>query len=125
MKAHQRLARLHRIAEQHVTVFIQDELTQALLQDQSDVVRHEAAFIIGDLNSKVRLKDSCRALDALRHAAQDRSILVRHEVALALAKFVQGAAKECLLKLEEDRAREVADSARYALEEIADSRPLQ
>jgi HEAT repeat protein len=120
MMDHQRLARLHDLAsKRHIDCPTQDEIVVKGLHDESDVVRHEAAFIIGDLERQSRLKDSARALDSLCQAAKDPSILVRHEVALALSKFNRRLqALECLLLLARDPVREVYGSANYAIAEM-------
>ena len=87
-------------------------VTESLLRDESDVVRHEAAFILGEKAEDPRREE---ILDCLCSAAADPSILVRHEVALALAKFPSEKSVKQLFKLARDRSDEVSGSAEYAL----------
>lgn len=84
-----------------------------LLGDECDVVRHEAAFVLGDTHA-----ECVGTIEALKRAAKDKSILVRHEVALALAKCPGESAIDCLASLCGDSAGEVARSARFALMEM-------
>jgi len=85
------------------------QLCEALLNDGSDVVRHEAAFLLGEQKS---------GLHNLIEAAGDRSILVRHEVALALANFPASEVLNQLLLMHEDAAKEVRSSADYAIQQL-------
>lgn len=89
------------------------DLIKALRGDLSDVVRHEAAFLITQF---AYLDDTVKGLcDA---AKLDPSILVRHEACLSLAKFKTKLAFDTLADCMADKSPEVVSSARYALEEM-------
>jgi HEAT repeat protein len=94
------------------------ELIQALLNDEDDIVRHEAAFILSDLKSAGKIKNVPEAISALLNAAKDPSQLVRHEVALALADFVNEQTIKALLELNRDKSGEVSRSAEFAFVKI-------
>lgn len=97
-------------------------LITALEQDVSDVVRHEAAFILGDRMREGALKSTGSAFKSLCVASLfDPSILVRHETALALANFKKQGSVRFLGFLTSDCAQEVRDSAAYAIEELEES----
>src|SRR5437667_12037382 len=87
-----------------------DLVIEALLRDESEIVRHEAAFVLGETAAPDE-----EALWALLRAADDTSILVRHEVALALVMFPEEVSAKCLVKLLKDPIAEVSRSAEYAL----------
>lgn len=111
MNAPARLKRLRELSDA--------SLIQALNEDGSDVVRHEAAFILGDRMREGLLAQSVLAFKALTVASLfDPSILVRHETALALASFKQHGPQRILAALLTDEAQEVRDSASYAIEEL-------
>jgi HEAT repeat protein len=98
-------------------------LIEALKEDPSDVVRHEAAFVIGEWCERVSEQDRSDIrkegmLALFRAAETDKSILVRHEAALALAQFRNAAALALLLRLTLDSASEVRSSACYAIEQM-------
>lgn len=99
----------------------EDALMKALLQDESDVVRHEAAFLLGHLRGENRLPSYGQVLQSLLKAANDTSILVRHEVALALANFEAESVMPVLLTLHLDAALEVRSSAEFALQELMET----
>lgn len=112
--AYIRLKNLHTLAQQRQY----DALFEVLHKDESDVVRHEAAFLIGDV-----APDAARSVFALSVAALDKSILVRHEAALALAKFtLTPESRAVLFSLMSDDSVEVRDSAKFALEELMDGK---
>jgi HEAT repeat protein len=94
------------------------DLRKALRNDRSDVVRHEAAFLLGQA-AKEKIYDLQGTLDDLDTAASDSSILVRHEAALALANFKAERSVSILARLVTDDAIEVRDSALYALVQMA------
>jgi HEAT repeat protein len=95
----------------------QDMLFIALKEDECDIVRHEAAFIIGKIFEEGKMHSGSAALVALLGATRDPSILVRHEVALALGKFDCHEAFGALIHLASDCSPEVQRSARFALTE--------
>lgn len=117
--APQRLARLQALASGEITIAVQQSLEASLSSDASDVVRHEAGFILGDLQKGGRLIASESALSGLCLAAEhDPSVLVRHEVALSLAKWPGEVAVTALVKLSSDVSAEVRSSAAYAITEM-------
>lgn len=94
-------------------------LIESLKKDDSDVVRHEAAFILGERKREQKLADEKAAFEALCDSCLfDKSILVRHEGALALAAFGEQAEPYLQAALI-DTVKEVRDSATYALQDMA------
>ena len=91
--------------------FSETLLIHAMCQDESEVVRHEAAFLLGDIQST-------GALEALISASHDPSILVCHEVALALANFRCARSVVELVRLAADPSPDVSRSAVHALVEM-------
>jgi len=89
-------------------------VAQALTVDECDVVRHEAAFVLGDSFAQVPEMEGV----LIRSALNDSSVLVRHEACLALAKFKTVNALRALLECMKDAAPEVRGSAAYAVEEM-------
>jgi len=98
--------------------FAEEEVIRVLQQDPSDVVRHEAAFILGDWKERCPNETRSRSLEALIRACRDQSILVRHEAALSLAAWKCERAIETLATLCHDSAPEVRGSALHALVEM-------
>jgi HEAT repeat protein len=94
------------------------EIIVALHKDVSPNVRHEAAFILGNLRGQSRLINTDAALGALIAATKDPSILVRHEAALALAEFKCEPSINALVGLCRDQQADVVESARHALVEM-------
>lgn len=96
-----------------------EDLINTLELDGSDVVRHEAAFILGERMKESTLTLVSVAFQALCVASLfDPSILVRHETALALANFKNNGSLRFLNFLLTDPSQEVRDSASYAIEEL-------
>jgi HEAT repeat protein len=110
MNAPQRLAALNDLND--------SDLAMALMKDESDVVRHEAAFLLGQRGKERNLEDSDLTLEWLCKGCFDKSILVRHEVALALANFKGEKSLLFLSRLHLDQVQEVRDSAEYALHQL-------
>ena len=78
----------------------------ALLTDDNPIVRHEAAFVLGELRETDRISDEVGAA-ALRQAAQlDISAVVRHEATEALYCFcgdsIDATLRQCLEDEDED-----------------------
>jgi HEAT repeat protein len=96
----------------------QQGIARALRNDESDVVRHEAAFLLASLKRDGRLFDDNDAVQDLIQSFSDASILVRHEIALSLAAFPCEEAIDALLHHAADSAPEVKESIRYALVEM-------
>ncbi len=87
-------------------------LIDVLRNDQSPLIRHEAAFGIGTLGSA---RDSTPLIDALKY---DLSNMVRHEAAVALAEIGGKDAIPVLEATTTDSDPSVASSARFAIQSI-------
>jgi HEAT repeat protein len=87
-------------------------LASALLKDSSPLVRHEAAFAMGQLEFK-------SAVPALIEAmGNDESVLVRHESAVALGSIGDERAREELIARLGDADEDVRLSAECALADL-------
>ena len=87
-------------------------IAQILKNDESELVRHEAAFSLGQMcysSSIPPLNDA---------TLNDPSMFVRHEAAIALGVVGSKEAKETLEKALDDPDRPVAESAMVALSNI-------
>ena len=87
-------------------------IAQVLKNDESELVRHEAAFSLGQMcysSSIPPLNDA---------TLNDPSMFVRHEAAIALGVVGSKEAKETLEKALDDPDRPVAESAMVALSNI-------
>jgi HEAT repeat protein len=102
INAHRRLALLDDLTL--------EDLKKFLVTDECPVVRHEAAFKLGE-----RFGGNPEAAHALCEASADRSILVRHEVALALAHFPCEQTAAVLVDMVLDPSPDVAASAQFAI----------
>ncbi len=88
-------------------------IARVLKGDSNELVRHEAAFSLGQMcysSSVPPLADA---------TLNDPSMFVRHEAAIALGVVGSADAKEALKKALNDRDRPVAESAVVALSNIA------
>lgn len=87
-------------------------IAQVLKNDENELVRHEAAFSLGQMcysSSIPPLNDA---------TLNDPSMFVRHEAAIALGVVGSKEAKETLEKALDDPDRPVAESAMVALSNI-------
>lgn len=87
-------------------------IAQVLKNDESELVRHEAAFSLGQMcysSSIPPLNDA---------TLNDPSMFVRHEAAIALGVVGSKEAKETLEKALDDPDRPVVESAMVALSNI-------
>ncbi len=82
---------------------------QVLKHDGNDLVRHEAAFSLGQLGFSSGIEPLA---DAVRN---DRSLFVRHEAAVALGVIGSEEARKTLNDALSDKSEEVRDSAIVAL----------
>lgn len=87
-------------------------LTDVLRDDESPLVRHEAAFGIGTLGSG---RDSACVIHALKY---DGSNMVRHEAAIALSEIGGKDAIPVLEAATTDSDPAIASSARFAIQSI-------
>jgi len=92
--------------------FIQP-IAEVLQNDPNELVRHEAAFSLGQLSFT-------NAIKYLQHATEnDQSEFVRHEAAIALGVIGSTIAKNTLMKSLKDKNDSVRKSATIALSNIA------
>ena len=87
-------------------------LVEVLRNDESAMVRHEAAFGIGALG---RENDSVHLIDSLKN---DPSNIVRHEAAIALAEIGGSDAIPALEAASKHSDPDVAMSAQFAVQNI-------
>lgn len=86
-----------------------EHLTRVLEQDTDALVRHEAAFSLGQIGFP-------SAINALSRAVKsDPSFFVRHEAAIALGVIGSEKAREVLVMALGDESEEVRESALIAL----------
>jgi deoxyhypusine monooxygenase len=86
------------------------DLIRVLTEDPEPVVRHEAAFWLGEVGTS-------QAVDALIHALQnDNSPLVRHESAEALGWIPTEQSRQALQKALADPDETVRNTARISLD---------
>lgn len=88
-------------------------IARVLGGDQNELVRHEAAFSLGQMGYSSGIEP---LVDA---TLNDPSMFVRHEAAIALGVIGSARAKEALEKALEDPDKPVAESAVVALSNIA------
>ena len=87
-------------------------LSQALREDSSPLVRHEAAFAMGQLEYKSGVPS---LIDAMMN---DESVLVRHESAVALGSIGDEKARDPLVRMLRDTDEDVRLSAEVALADL-------
>jgi len=87
-------------------------LASALQEDPSPLVRHEAAFAMGQLEFKSAVPSLLEAM------AKDESVLVRHESAVALGSIGDERARPGLISALEDIDEDVRLSAEVALADL-------
>ena len=87
-------------------------IAKVLKNDENELVRHEAAFALGQMSYS-------SAIPPLTDATlNDSSMFVRHEAAIALGVVGSTAAKEALQKALNDPDKPVVESAIVALSNI-------
>jgi HEAT repeat protein len=87
-------------------------LARSLREDSSPLVRHEAAFAMGQLEFKSAVPSLLEAM------ANDESVLVRHESAVALGSIGDERARQGLRSALEDVDEDVRLSAEVALADL-------
>ena len=87
-------------------------IAKVLKNDRNELVRHEAAFSLGQMCLRSGIKP---LEDATRH---DPSLFVRHEAAVALGVIGSQEAKETLQTALQDSSEQVRDSAVVALSNL-------
>lgn len=95
---------------------IEETVASVLACDSNPVVRHEAAFVLGRLFRRQRIRGNF-ALPALcESAAFDQSVVVRHEAVEALAAFPLQQARDALRKALLDPSPDVVATAVVSLD---------
>ena len=89
-----------------------DHICDVLTNDEEPLVRHEAAFSLGQLGFSNAISALSRALSS------DSSFFVRHEAAIALGVIGSEMARGALDKALDDESEEVRESANIALANI-------
>ena len=87
-------------------------IAKVLKNDENELVRHEAAFSLGQMCYSSSIKPLTDA------TLNDSSMFVRHEAAIALGVVGSNEAKEALEKALEDPDKPVVESAIVALSNI-------
>ena len=87
-------------------------IAKVLKNDPNELVRHEAAFSLGQMCLRSGIKP---LEDATRH---DPSLFVRHEAAVALGVIGSQEARETLQTALQDSSEQVRDSAVVALSNL-------
>lgn len=98
---------------------VEEWLVSVLISDPHLVVRHEAAFVLGELYARKRIPGGV-ALKALCDVSKsDTSVVVRHEAAESLGNFDDPLACQTLNELMFDPNEEVVATARLSVERLA------
>ncbi len=98
---------------------LEDFLVRVLGTDDHSVVRHEAAFVLGLLQSR-GCQLGKKSLDALCRAVNlDKSVIVVHEAAESLGYFDSSKATKTLRQLLRHSHPDVRATAEISLEAIA------
>ncbi len=93
-------------------------IARVLKNDDNELVRHEAAFSLGQMSYS-------SGVEALVDATlNDESMFVRHEAAIALGVIGSDASQEALVKALDDPDKPVSESAIVALSNIAFMRDI-
>lgn len=87
-------------------------LLEVLINDESPLLRHEAAFGLGIFKNA---SDQEALIEVMLH---DPHEMVRHEAAIALAEVGGEECLPALKKASKDKSNAVASSARYAIQNI-------
>lgn len=89
-----------------------EDISDVLLNDPNELVRHEAAFSLGQMGLK-------KGLNALVRAAKsDPSMFVRHEAAIAIGVIGAEEGRKALEEALNDKDKEVRESAVIGLSNI-------
>jgi hypothetical protein len=94
-------------------------LARVLASDGDPVVRHEAAFVIGELKASGHVPGNLLLKALCRAALTDNSLIVVHEAAEALGNFDGVDVISTLSKLEQHVHPDVRATAAISLEEIS------
>lgn len=102
------------IDRQHAE-FAENILAWLLMNDDNLVVRHEAAFILGQLYKRGEIIGSIAFQTLLESVQRDASVVVRHEAAESLGWFSHPDAIQALKEIAEDPNAEIAVTAKLGL----------
>ena len=92
-----------------------DIISHTLLNDPSPIVRHEAAYILGEKNSFLAIDPLIRAITT------DKAVIVVHESALALANLGSlgyPVSQHLLLDLQQSTNDDLVDTAEIAIQRL-------
>lgn len=90
-------------------------LARILTEDPNSVVRHEAAFALGELRGAGRIDLDSGAEELCQAALHDRSIVVRHEATEALYGYAGQIVDETLKLLLSDPSDEIRETAAISM----------
>lgn len=111
------IGRLLTVTLSQAPTAIEKCLVAILSEDPNGIVRHEAAFVLGELYERHIISGDL-ALQALMRAARcDASVVARHEAIESLAAFRGDQVRDLLLELASDRNDDIAKTAAIALEQ--------
>jgi HEAT repeat protein len=88
---------------------------KVLLEDANPIVRHEAAFVLGELRETGRIGDGLGATALQAAAISDTSSIVRHEAAESVYCFRGESVDAVLLKLLDDEIEDVRLTAAMSI----------
>ncbi len=109
------LERLGKGIDRPQSRFVEKLLANVLIHDKNPVVRHEAAFTLGELYTKGDIRGT-GSIDALcRGALHDHAIVVRHEAVETLGYYPFLQAMRTLKKCMRDPNVEVVATAKISL----------
>ena len=89
-----------------------DAIVRCLMEDPCEIVRHEAAFVLGEAAAVDRREDLIKAVE------RDASGIVKHESILALGTIADERDVPFLKSLLSSKVRLVSESAKIALQRI-------
>ena len=90
-------------------------LSRVLTDDPNSVVRHEAAFALGELRGSGRIGSDSGAEELCQAALHDRSIVVRHEATEALYGYAGQFVDDTLKLLLSDPSDEIRETAAISI----------
>ena len=93
-------------------------LVEVLGKDLDSIVRHEAAFVLGQLKKFGRIEGKISAQALCRAACDDESLVVCHEAAEALHSFEEEVVKFTLEQLLHHENRDIRATAVISLERL-------
>lgn len=95
--------------------FVENFAARVILDDDNQIVRHEAAFVLGELRETGRIAEGVGAAALLKAATCDKSPVVRHEAAEAIYCFNSASVDQILTQLLCDEVEDVRVTAAISL----------